>query len=145
MNYLKYIEHDAENLQFFLWARSYVEKFQQLPESERGLSPEWTEEQAMADAANFHNGTRQMKVSADTAAVMKGTGLEPVPRVTEITEDKSSDDSDPFDQSTLRNPSTEVSSGYAGKSSTAAFMRQKAEGAFDEAGTKWQPCKFSTP
>ncbi|KAI1447353.1 hypothetical protein F5Y02DRAFT_415908 [Annulohypoxylon stygium] len=41
MDYLVYVEHDAENLQFFLWFCGYVEKWSQLPESERERSPAW--------------------------------------------------------------------------------------------------------
>jgi len=40
MKYLVYIEHCAENLQFYLWYKDYVERFGQLPKSERALSPE---------------------------------------------------------------------------------------------------------
>ncbi|KAI1093377.1 hypothetical protein F5B19DRAFT_132728 [Rostrohypoxylon terebratum] len=41
MDYLVYVEHNAENLQFFLWFCGYVEKWSQLPESERERSPAW--------------------------------------------------------------------------------------------------------
>ncbi|KAI1102323.1 hypothetical protein F4804DRAFT_343335 [Jackrogersella minutella] len=41
MDYLVYVEHDAENLQFFLWFCSYVEKWSKLPEWERERSPVW--------------------------------------------------------------------------------------------------------
>jgi hypothetical protein len=42
MNFLKYIELSAENLQFFLWYRDYSKRFNELPASEKALSPEWT-------------------------------------------------------------------------------------------------------
>ena len=49
MDFLKYIEHNAENLQFFLWYKDYVKRFFQMPESRsRNLRPEWTTEQAQA-------------------------------------------------------------------------------------------------
>lgn len=41
MNYLKYIELSAENLQFYLWLRDYTKRFEQLSEYEKALSPEW--------------------------------------------------------------------------------------------------------
>ena len=50
MNYLKYIELSAENLQFFLWYRDYVSRFDGLPANEKALSPEWTVEQAEVEA-----------------------------------------------------------------------------------------------
>jgi hypothetical protein len=44
MNFLLYVENSAENLQFFLWFRDYVKRFDQLSESEKKLSPEWVAE-----------------------------------------------------------------------------------------------------
>lgn len=44
MDYLVYVEHNAENLQFFLWYRSYVRRFEALSEQEKVLSPEWIPE-----------------------------------------------------------------------------------------------------
>lgn len=145
MNYLKYIEHSAENLQFFLWLRAYSKKFAELPESERRLSPEWTmsdheTEQAAQDQA------RKMKVSADTAAVLKGTGLEDGPVVTEI-------EQDPFN-TPPRTPSSEYKRDHAAPSEYSADeksnwsstqktidVRRKAGETYDDAGLKWQPCK----
>ena len=43
MNYLLYIERSAENLQFFLWFRGYVQRFDALNVNEKSLSPQWTE------------------------------------------------------------------------------------------------------
>lgn len=150
MNYLKYIEHDAENLQFFLWARAYVAKFNALPESERKLSPVWTQEQYDADGAG-QAPPRPVKVSPDTAAAMKGTGLENAPKITEILDEKNSSTSGSFPQrpshDSVRHgvpseigsaewPSIGASSGNASEQ-----FRRKAEGAFDDAGLKWQPCE----
>ena len=39
MDYLVYIAHDAENLQFYLWYRDYVKRFNRLRENEKALSP----------------------------------------------------------------------------------------------------------
>ncbi|MCJ1326080.1 hypothetical protein MMC10_002744 [Thelotrema lepadinum] len=41
MDYLFYVSRDAENLQFLLWLRDYTRRFNELPESEATLSPEW--------------------------------------------------------------------------------------------------------
>ncbi|KAI5809996.1 hypothetical protein DFH27DRAFT_537366 [Peziza echinospora] len=40
MNYLLFIEHSAENLQFYLWLRDYERRWDALPQSEKDLSPE---------------------------------------------------------------------------------------------------------
>ncbi len=149
MNYLKYIEHAAENLQFFLWHRDYTKRFYQLSDSERILSPEWTVSQADADALVAQSQPRQMKVGADTAAALKGTGLESAPQILE------NEKANPFHTpSRTRTPSDESprftssemdasdyrSEGWASSNNTEN-MRKKAKGAYDEAGLKWQPCK----
>lgn len=41
MDYLKYVSHDAENLQFYLWLKDYTKRFNELKASEKMLSPEW--------------------------------------------------------------------------------------------------------
>jgi hypothetical protein len=41
LNYLIYVAHDAENLQFYLWCQDYKKRFDALPANERALSPEW--------------------------------------------------------------------------------------------------------
>ena len=38
MNYLLYIEFAAENLQFYLWLKNYVKRFNDLPDSEKVLA-----------------------------------------------------------------------------------------------------------
>ncbi len=40
MDYLIYVEHSAENLQFYLWYHDYVRRWNALSNSERALSPE---------------------------------------------------------------------------------------------------------
>ncbi|KAI0385262.1 hypothetical protein F5Y04DRAFT_182369 [Hypomontagnella monticulosa] len=42
LDYLVYVERNAENLQFFLWYSGYVEKWSQLLELERERSPAWS-------------------------------------------------------------------------------------------------------
>ncbi|KAL8829400.1 MAG: hypothetical protein Q9191_002042 [Dirinaria sp. TL-2023a] len=41
MNYLCYVSHDAENLQFYLWLADYHHRFQRAPQSEKQLCPKW--------------------------------------------------------------------------------------------------------
>ncbi|KAL9108040.1 MAG: hypothetical protein Q9227_007146 [Pyrenula ochraceoflavens] len=72
MNFLVYIEHAAENLQFYLWYRDYVQRFSQLPESEKALAPIWTTQQQEQALANQSN-TGLKKINADVAALLKGT------------------------------------------------------------------------
>ena len=72
LNYLKYIEHDAENLQFFLWFKDYCQRFEKLPPSEKVLSPEWTTAQAEAEVANAQIN-RLRKTTPMIESVLKGT------------------------------------------------------------------------
>ena len=41
MDYLVYVAHDAENLQFYLWLTDYTKRFEALPQMAKDLSPEW--------------------------------------------------------------------------------------------------------
>ncbi|KAI0975842.1 hypothetical protein F4678DRAFT_457196 [Xylaria arbuscula] len=83
MNYLIYIEHAAENLQFFLWYRDYVRRFEAAPASETVLSAEWT--QTMEEDTI----TKIQKDAADKArkgvpaamAIFKGTDFEKPPEI----------------------------------------------------------------
>ncbi|KAK5072661.1 hypothetical protein LTR64_004865 [Lithohypha guttulata] len=78
MDFLVYIEHDAENLQFYLWYRDYVKRWSELPEREQKLAPEWTIEQAQ----QARNEILSEKVAAkkadnhEAAKVFKGTDFE---------------------------------------------------------------------
>jgi hypothetical protein len=140
MNYLKYIELAAENLQFFLWHKDYSNRFDALPESEKKLSPEWTMDQAEAEAlaAQAQPRSRANKVSPETAAVFRGTEFESQPRIADA------EKGNPF-YTPPRTPSSDTKreeskslehSSYTSKST----FQKKAEGAFEDAGLKWQPC-----
>lgn len=149
MNYLIYIEHSAENLQFFLWHQDYVKRFSALPAREQALSPEWTIEKAEADgntAATNNAAARAM--SPETAAVFKDTGFAGVR--TTVTEFRPS--INPF-YSPPRTPDGSHSRGRASdapwddyastlKSSQKSDYVHKAAGAFEAAGVRFQPCKF---
>lgn len=75
MDFLVYIEHDAENLQFYLWYKDYVKRFFQLPESEQALSPEWTAERAQAEK-NAQEKEKPKKLPSEAAAAFKGTDFD---------------------------------------------------------------------
>lgn len=146
MNYLVYIEYSAENLQFFLWYRDYVKRFNELPRSERTLAPEWTAEQAEADTLTSQAtaaAATQIPISKEAAAILNGSDFV-VPSVSMV-ELKSSD---PF-HTPPRTPTTtgsiaqfespESEHGSTAKNPGKSFQH-KAAGAFAEADLKWQPC-----
>lgn len=78
MNYLICIEHSAENLQFFLWHRSYVTRFHSADTADLVLAPEWTKEQqdeAFDKLQREHrNGLK--RDPAAVAGLFRGTDFE---------------------------------------------------------------------
>ena len=145
MNYLRYIEYSAENLQFYLWYKDYTARFDKLPATEKNLAPEWTRAKAEAEAAG----------NTSTTKVSKQSNV----HVTDILKDTDFADgkpngmsgADPFDTPD-KTPSLEEkrdglseygsSSGDKTTGSSAAHA-SVADSAFDEAGLKWKPCMRS--
>ena len=41
MNYLRFVSHDCENLQFYLWLQDYKTRFEALSSAQKSLSPPW--------------------------------------------------------------------------------------------------------
>ena len=141
MNYLKYIELSAENLQFFLWYRDYVNRFDGLPANEKVLSPEWTVEQAEAEAMAAQVQVRQKVVPPEAAAAFKGTDFANEPRVTEA------EKANPFytppgtPREGKRDGSSVEASEYESTAAGEVDHQGRAEGAFENAGLKWKPRK----
>jgi len=80
MDFLVYIEHDAENLQFYLWYRDYVKRWAELPERQQALAPVWTSEQAQ-QARNEALTEKSKNVNnVEVAQVFKGTDFESKPK-----------------------------------------------------------------
>ncbi|KAH7392527.1 hypothetical protein BKA66DRAFT_510104 [Pyrenochaeta sp. MPI-SDFR-AT-0127] len=138
MNFLKYIELSAENLQFYLWFRDYSKRFNELPASEKVLSPEWT-----GDKSNVGESKIAPKaVSAEAAAILKGTDFASDAKINES--DKSG--SNPFftpprtPTSVDRREGGESLDSYDESMVTGKVDHTKrAAGAFENAGLKWKP------
>ena len=143
MNYLKYIEFAAENLQFYLWFQDYSARFEKLPGSEKVLSPEWTKAQAEAEAAgNASTIKSSNKANPQVTEALKGTDFADGKPKTMI------DNADPFNTPD-KTPSLEEKrdgmSDYGsstGEKTTGSSKAHQfvAENAFDDAGMKWKPC-----
>ncbi|KAI4957121.1 hypothetical protein J4E86_005594 [Alternaria arbusti] len=135
MNFLKYIELSAENLQFFLWYRDYVKRFNALPESERVLSPEWTGEK------NPEARPGTVSYNADAAAMLKGTDFANEGKVA----DSEKGSKNPFFTPPRTPTSVEARRDYSLDSYDDSMTTgkvdhtQRAAGAFDNAGLKWKP------
>ncbi|KAH7116724.1 hypothetical protein B0J11DRAFT_99362 [Dendryphion nanum] len=138
MNYLKYIELAAENLQFYLWFHDYTKRFNELPEVDRSLSPAWVQ-----DSTDGDNQTRQKRLNPETAAIFKGTDFAEGAKIQDAEKsapsnpfftpphtpnDESKREGDSFD-------SYDASSSTPGRTDHA----QRTSGAFQSAGLKWKP------
>lgn len=149
MNYLMYIEHAAENLQFYLWHQDYTSRFASAKASETVLAPEWTQE--MQDEAVFKHRRDKLGKNRPTgpaADMFKGTDFEKQPQDFVVPKPFStgrhSSRSDPF----LTPPGTADSNQHSlggmtqGAASTLApSYKAEASEAFQAAGAK-QPCRF---
>ena len=144
MNYLIYIEHAAENLQFFLWYRNYVKRFDALASNEKALAPVWSVEQAEAEANIPQNTLAPKTISPETAAVFKGTDFAP-PKSSVVEVRNNPFHTPPMTPNGER--ASMVQSDWSEVGSTFATSnkshRQKAGEAFQGADLKWQPCRWS--
>lgn len=93
MNFLLYIENSAENLQFYLWFRDYVRRFDQLPENEKKLSPKWIPEPSKPKIAPTKTTSHvdmtleeKQKADQEVSAAIKGSDFDPQvkPKVSEV-------------------------------------------------------------
>ena len=140
MNFLKYIELSAENLQFFLWYRDYSKRFNELPESEKVLSSEWTGTMNKTDAQPKISAK---KTHAEAAAILTGTDF-----ASETTVRHSEKSSNPF----FTPPRTPTSDSHHREESLDSYDEsvttgkvnhsERAAGAVENAGLKWKPCEF---
>lgn len=142
MNFLKYIELSAENLQFFLWYRDYSKRFSELPESEKVLSPEWT--------GNSKNTGEAPKLSTkkahpEASAILEGTDFA---SERTVKHSEKINGNNPF----FTPPHTPISDSHSREESLDSYDEsmttgkvnhsERAAGAFENAGLKWKPCEF---
>jgi hypothetical protein len=139
MNFLKYIERSAENLQFFLWHRDYCKRFSGLPDGEKALSPEWNGENVHSDGK-----TSPKSLNAEAEAILQGTSFSNGGKLTE----SEKRGSDPF-FTPPRTPNSVERTDYSLDSYDESMAggrgdhTQRAAGAFDNAGLKWQPREYN--
>ena len=76
MNFCLYLEHSAENLQFYLWFQDYKERFHQASQSEKDLSPKWTFQEQEDTIERVKAEARQLAAkrvsSQSTRGIFKG-------------------------------------------------------------------------
>ncbi|MCJ1447634.1 MAG: hypothetical protein MMC23_008145 [Stictis urceolatum] len=139
MNYLIYIEHAAENLQFFLWYKDYLKRFEALPEREKALAQPIA---AKSEEAMTPRGPpRKPKISPEAAKAFDGTAFAPIIVVSEKPPNPFEDDA----RSSITRPSlSRPGSRWDDEtttlqSSTRANHQQSAASAYEAAEVKLQP------
>lgn len=121
MDYLVYVEHNAENLQFYLWYKDYCSRFHALSENEKALSPPFnpTSVEAAEKGGELEVAVRDRNIHTS----LQDTGL---PIYSEVDEIKTVDS---IGSPSFRSP---ISSDFSSVPSDAEVTAQ--------AGLKWQPC-----
>ncbi|CZS87946.1 hypothetical protein WAI453_000334 [Rhynchosporium graminicola] len=75
MDYLTYIEFNAENLQFYLWYKDYIRRWDALPESEKSLSPEFIPEaEEIPDLTKNSEKAERRKTKREASNALMDTG-----------------------------------------------------------------------
>lgn len=146
MNYLVYVEHAAENLQFYLWFKSYEKRFAEAKASDVALALEWT--QAMEDEVVARVRKDQVdkmrREPAATTAIFKGTDFEKQPgdkKANPFNTPPRSANGVPDHDSLTASWEAMTSGGTSNVQSTSnASSRTQAADAFQTAGAKL-PCK----
>jgi len=150
MNYLKYVEHDAENLQFYLWFRDYVRRFDKLPAKQQALSPLW---QPTTRADISLGKPRESKIDQSVSVIFRGTDFEkesPLPNREHVAwtrEITSSDEISIADkQDGVQTPSELDKRSIITENTNMTTTREvnlnptaKVTEAFEEAGVQWKP------
>ncbi|KAF2800732.1 hypothetical protein K505DRAFT_263316 [Melanomma pulvis-pyrius CBS 109.77] len=138
MNYLKYIELAAENLQFFLWYRDYTNRFNELPERDQVLSQPWTKENSEPETQ-----PRSKKFDLEAAAVLKGTefATESGARVADPEKNNPFFTPPRTPTSEMKREGGESIDSYEGSLTFGSKNNHndRATGAFQSAGLKWKP------
>lgn len=144
MNYLIYIERSAENLQFYLWFRSYSKRFATLPRSDATLSPEWHEKSPVDMETRLSRKTPKPLGPVVSDALKEADFLQkpPVSPNPFNTPPPSTDgDNESIGSSTADMSSTQFSTGPVSTLYSKAAARELAAEAFDDAD-RLQPCKY---
>ncbi|EXJ74400.1 uncharacterized protein A1O5_02696 [Cladophialophora psammophila CBS 110553] len=141
MDFLRYIEYDAENLQFYLWYHDYCKRFDELPDSEKKLSLEWTADQALAEKTNAEKEKLPKKMASVAAAMLKGTDFDPHAKLAVPDAAPNPFNTPPRTPSATATDHDSMAPSTVGYSEDATTLRvgttdhgKRAEAAFEEAG-----------
>lgn len=166
MEYLVYVAHDAENLQFYLWLQDYTQRFHALKPERQALAPEWTEmeqpaEEKAAQIASVAPGRSKRKskpgplipkIDFDKPADAAAIGLSEMvvsPRsdyVTSPTRTLTREETLSPAQSTFGDVASTSEKPFSTQPVLSEeSVREMTEEANAQAGLKWQGCKRFPP
>lgn len=139
MNYLIYVEHSAENLQFFLWLKDFEKRFAEAKTSDISLAPEWTQEMEDEAIAKLQKEKRgALRREQPGAEIFRDTDFEKGGDQANPAVEPNPFNTPPQSPRAAQDQNSPVTSRHGG--STAASYRSQANGAFAAAGAP-KPCK----
>lgn len=128
MDYLVYVSHDAENLQFWIWLQRYTAKFNALAPSEQALSPPYSAPEAVQPTGSEANQPPRSEKSRFGVSEY------------EITFDQQEV---PMTPPGAMSPQFDKQSFISGIANTNRSMVDSVDDANAQAGLKWQSCMCS--
>lgn len=158
MDYLVYVSHDAENLQFYLWLQDYTKRFYAAPRPEQVLSPPWFDAEAAAQPSSYNatanDGDKpprtgdkprvdlaeyemkyEIAVATAAAATGAGGGEHQLPPLSPVLSMQGYEKyGGGFDNKSV----------LSGINSTRTIA-DSVEDANTQMGLRWQSCKYSSP
>lgn len=130
MDYLVYVSHDAENLQFWLWLQDYTKRFYAAPSNEQDLSPPWLEAEQAQAAQPYGNGSDQPPRTADKSRI-------------ELSEYEAKFDLPESSLSPINSPQYDKQSFISGVANSNKTVADSVDEANAQMGLKWQSCEFA--
>lgn len=123
MDYLVYVSHDAENLQFWIWLNAYTTRFYALPPSDQALSPPWSAVEGLQPTGNDAGRPPKTVDKSKFGAEIDFDHPSIVPNA-------------------VQSPSFDKQSFISGIANTAKSTADSVEDANAQVGLKWQSCTF---
>ncbi len=77
MDYLYYVEHSAQSLQFFLWYYEYIQRWSQLPPEEKALAAVWDPEKVEEPRPRYITYSHKRAVSEKMNKILSIMDMEP--------------------------------------------------------------------
>jgi hypothetical protein len=131
MDYLFYVEHNAESLQFFLWYCDYVQRWSNLLPRQKALSPIWDPENASEPASKFIRYSHKRERSDKMKKIIS---------IMEMDQQRHALDETTEGQSRESRSSSNFSRPRTSTSSSSASIMSPVDAKED-----WQPCTLSLP